>query len=78
MCRSGCPTPGAHSTWGECARDAHIGLQNYLPGVGFYTNAQKSTDRELAAYRQAKTDGLQPEGTRMSHVRKAYDEAEKG
>lgn len=72
MCRSGCPTPGEHSSWGECARAANIGVAPNLMGVG----ERKAWDKELVAYADARRQGIQPKGTRMNQVKAAIKHAD--
>lgn len=72
MCRSGCPTPGAHRTWGECARAARIQVNADFEQV----SARKAWDTELAAYADARRQGIQPKGTQMHQVRQAVEFAD--
>lgn len=69
MCRTGCPT-GGHATWGECARAANLKVA-YCGIGGGDASAQKRWDGELASYRQARSEGIQPDGTTGRHVAKA-------
>lgn len=55
MCRSGCPTPGQHQSWGECARAANLQVG---PAD---TASRKSWDANLSKYRDARRQGLQPQ-----------------
>lgn len=59
-CRSGCPTPGAHANWGDCARAASLQIGDLGHGV------KRATDTRLNAYAKAKSLGLQPQGTKLS------------
>lgn len=70
MCRTGCRTQD-HATWGECLRAA--GVRTYLasPSKGLDGTTQKKWDRELALYRQARKQGIQPDGTKTSQIVKA-------
>lgn len=70
MCRTGCPEPGSHRTWGECARAARLRIAYCGVGGGDATE-QKKWDNELAAYRAARAQGIQPDGTTPRHVEKA-------
>lgn len=70
MCRSGCPTPGLHGSWGECARAAN--LQVGPADV----ESMRQWDRNLAEYRKARAQGMQPRSVRRSAVevaKKVYD-----
>lgn len=69
MCRSGCPTQN-HATWGECARAANLRVAYCGIGGGDAT-AQRRLDGELAAYRAARAEGIQPDGTSRQAVSKA-------
>lgn len=63
-CRSGCKTQD-HASWGECARDANLRTSQIAPhNQGGYDNTKK----ELAAYRAARSAGIQPEGTSMAKI----------
>ena len=79
-CTSGCPTPGAHPSWGACLRaknTAVMGLESTGNGLGGYTADQKM-HRENAAYRDAVAEGLQPEAptqAAVDKVRRAADKA---
>lgn len=68
MCSSSCPTPGAHKSWGDCVRSK--GLQ--IGDVANHDNHRK-TEKELQSYRDARSQGVQPEGTRTSQIRVAMD-----
>lgn len=63
-CRSGCKTQD-HASWGECARAANLRTSQIAPhNQGGYD----LTKKELAAYRAARRDGIQPEGTTMDKI----------
>lgn len=71
-CRSGCRTQN-HANWGECARDAHIGLGSDVyasrqEGTGM---TQKAWDAELAAFDRATAQGIQPDSTKNRDIRVA-------
>lgn len=57
-CRSGCRTPGEHSTWGECARAARIQIDQH--SLTFDLRLERKKDQHLDRYRQMRADGLQP------------------
>lgn len=69
-CRTGCKTK-AHSSYHECLRDA--GTRTYLasPSRGLDGTTQKAWDGELAAYRAAREQGVQPDGTTARAVDRA-------
>lgn len=65
-CTSGCPTPGAHVTWGECLRSKGVQVTE-LQG----RDERQAWDAELGAYASARRQGIQPKGTRMHQVQEA-------
>lgn len=66
MCRTGCPTQD-HATWGACARAARLNV-GYCGIGGGDATAQKRWDSELELYRQARAQGIRPEGTTRNKV----------
>ena len=58
-CSAGCPTPGAHRTWGECIRSKGTAVMG-LESTGSSYTANQKMHRENAAYRDAVAEGLQP------------------
>lgn len=66
MCRAGCETQD-HSTFGECARAANLAVH----GVGASGHANKAHDRELASYRAARSQGIQPKSTKSGDIEAA-------
>jgi hypothetical protein len=69
VCR--CPE-GDHPTFGACMRAKNIRVAYCGQGGGDAT-AQKATDRELHEYREARRQGVQPEGTRLPQIRAAME-----
>lgn len=69
-CRTGCRTKD-HASYHECLRNA--GVRTYLasPSKGLDGTAQKRWDKELAAYRAARRQGIQPDGTTRAKVTEA-------
>ena len=65
MCRTGCPTQD-HGSYSECCKGLQINAQG-LSG----TKDQKALDSSLKAYRRARKEGIQPDGTSMEKVEKA-------
>lgn len=74
-CRTGCPTPGKHKSWGECARSANLKVAYCGIGGGDATE-QKKWDAELALYRSARKQGIQPDGTKTHQILKAIKESD--
>lgn len=72
-CTSSCSTPGAHQTFGECmrAKGLRIGYCNSAAGQDY--TAQKQLDSDLAFYRDARRQGVQPASTRRDAVEAALD-----
>lgn len=65
MCRSGCTTQN-HTSYAECCKQVQIDPK----GLNLSAE-QKSHDAELAAYRAAREQGIQPAGTKMPHIERA-------
>ena len=74
-CSSGCPTPGAHKTWGECVRSKGAAVMG-LESTGNDWTADKRIKAENAAYRAAKAEGLQPTAPTMAAVDEAKRKAD--
>ncbi|WNM74998.1 hypothetical protein SEA_DENNEBES_42 [Streptomyces phage Dennebes] len=67
-CSSGCPTKD-HKTFGECMRSKNLQLNPNLSDAG----KSKAWDAELQAYRDARSQGIQPAGTTMAKVQEAVE-----
>ena len=67
-CRTGCPT-GDHKSWGECARES----VNFAPWYSQDSQKGKAWHGELADYRAAKKQGIQPASTRSRDIKAAVD-----
>lgn len=69
-CRTGCRTKD-HASYHECLRDA--GVRTYLasPSKGLDGTTQKTWDAELHKYREARRQGIQPDGTTRAKVEQA-------
>lgn len=74
-CRSGCPD-GNHTSWGQCARAARIGLAYVSPGNSL--GDEKRWVRENDYFAKAVSDGLDPKGVSFAAVDAAYRAAEGG
>lgn len=46
-CSSGCPTPGAHASWGECVRDKNTRVAWAASAKGLDRTTEKKWDAEL-------------------------------
>lgn len=64
-CRSGCDTQD-HSSWAECARSANVAISATTTSRNYAGYNQTRAD--LKAYKQARADGIQPEGTTMDKI----------
>ena len=77
-CRSGCSTQD-HNSWGDCLRASNIQMSTGDANGGLvdggWTN--KKWDNELKLYRDARAQGIQPEGTSTAKIRKALDISDK-
>lgn len=71
-CSSSCITQD-HATFGECVRAKGLQLNPNLSNTG----ASKAWDRELQAYRDARSQGIQPSGTTMKKIREAEEISQK-
>lgn len=69
MCRSGCRTKD-HKSWGECARASRLSVGYCGIGGGDATRQQR-WDTDLALYRDARSQGIQPDSTNRPDVEKA-------
>jgi hypothetical protein len=75
-CTSGCPTQNHASYW-ECLRSKGVGTYLASPSKGLDGTAQKRWDRELDAYRAARRQGVQPDGTTMTKIEHAMRESDR-
>ena len=77
-CRSGCVTQD-HNSWGDCLRASNIQMSTGDANGGLvdggWTN--KKWDNELKLYRDARAQGIQPEGTSTAKIQKALDVSDK-
>jgi len=69
-CRSGCPVPGTHSSWGECARAARIQIDRH--GLQ-HRSLEKAKDRRLSRYEDAVRQGLEPRSTTWRDINDAFE-----
>lgn len=74
-CTTGCRTKN-HRSWGECMR-AKNAVIAYAGIAGGDATAQKRWDNELQAYRDARAQGIQPDGTTMPKIQAALDASDK-
>jgi hypothetical protein len=69
-CRSGCTTQ-AHASYHECLRDAGTGAVGASPSRGMDRTSAKRWDKELRDYREARRQGIQPDGTTKAKIEAA-------
>ena len=67
-CRSGCRTQD-HASWAECARSANIRVTAIATSAN--RDGFEQTKRDLKAYKEARSAGIQPEGTTMDKIEAA-------
>lgn len=67
-CSSACQTKD-HRTFGECMRSKHLNLNPNLAD----TARSKQWDADLQYYRDARSQGIQPDGTTREKVRQAVE-----
>ena len=77
-CRSGCTTQD-HDSWGDCLRASNIQMSTGDANSELVSNGwtNKKWDSELKLYRDARAQGIQPEGTSTAKIRKALDVSDK-
>lgn len=66
-CTSGCRTKD-HATYAECLADKAIKTYLASPSKGLDGTRQKEWDGRLEAYRKARKEGIQPDGTTRAKV----------
>lgn len=67
-CRTGCKTKD-HASWAECARAANVRVTATTTSRN--RDGFEQTKKDLKAYREARSAGIQPEGTTMDKVNAA-------
>ena len=77
-CRSGCPTQD-HDSCGDCLRASNIQMSTGDANGSLVSNGwtNKKWNSELSLYREARKQGIQPEGTSTAQIRKAMDVSDK-
>lgn len=74
-CTTGCPTQN-HESYGECLRAKKPKVAYCNSAGGHDYTAQKKWDRDLAAYKDARAQGIQPASTRRNAVDAAVQASE--
>lgn len=74
-CTSGCRTRD-HESYAACLKGK--GVRTYMaePSRGFDGTAEKNKDSELAAYKAARAQGIQPDGTTRHKVEDAVRQSQ--
>lgn len=70
-CSSSCPEPGSHESWGECVRAKGLRTAVSIPGNGYDRSAQHRWDQRIDSYRKARSEGIQPMGSKRSDIETA-------
>lgn len=71
-CSSACVTRN-HETFGECMRSKSLRVAYCNSAGGSDYTEQKRWDKGLDDYRAARAQGIQPDGSHPSQVRKAVE-----
>lgn len=71
-CRTGCPTPGSHESWGACARASDLQIDKHA--LAGHRPAELDKDKRLTRYAEARSQGLQPRSTGWSDVRRSFED----
>lgn len=66
-CTSGCRTKD-HASYAECLKDKNTATYLASPSKGLDGTRQKAWDARLQAYRDARSEGIKPDGTSMRKV----------
>ena len=69
-CRSGCRAKD-HASYDACLKAANVRTYLASPSKGLDGTRQKKWDAELSAYRAARRQGIQPDGTTKRKVEEA-------
>lgn len=75
-CRTGCVTQN-HGSYSECLRDGLPRIAYCSSATGRDYTAQKTLDKDLAFYRDARAQGVQPSGTSRAQVENAMKISDK-
>jgi hypothetical protein len=67
-CRSGCKTQD-HGSYSECLRAANVTVTAVMNSP--LQRMYESTKKDLSAYKAARANGIQPEGTSLDKIREA-------
>ena len=76
LCRTGCHTKD-HESWIECLRASNLQINTGDAGRAEAPMTAKKWDAELQAYRDARSEGIQPAGTTMKAITEAKKASDK-
>lgn len=71
-CSARCTTKD-HQSFGECMRAKGLRVAYCQSAAGKDATAQKKWDARLDSYRDAKSQGINPQGTKTNQIRQALD-----
>lgn len=69
-CSSSCYTKD-HASYGECLRSKNLKTQVSVPGRDYDRSGQPAWDKRIDAYKQARSEGIQPASTKAADIKKA-------
>lgn len=69
-CSSSC-TDGPHASYGECLRSKNLRTAVSIPGNDYDRSAQHRWDQRIDSYRKARSEGIQPMGSKQSDIETA-------
>jgi hypothetical protein len=69
-CRTGCKTKD-HASYDACLKAAAISTSGASPSKGLDRTSAKRWDAELHDYREARRQGIQPDGTTKAKIEAA-------
>lgn len=75
-CSTSCPTRD-HRTYGECLRSKGVRVAYANSATGLDYTEQKAWDKRIDAYKQARSEGIQPKSTRASDIKAAISHSDK-
>lgn len=71
-CRTGCKTQD-HESYGECCRAANPTTRNSTQTTDRLYSMERRNAQEIREYREARAQGIQPAGTKLSDIRTAVE-----
>lgn len=74
-CSSSCPTQD-HASWGECVKSKGLRVGWAAEHKGIDLTREKRWEADLAHYKNATAQGIQPEGTQRHQVDAAIKASE--